>query len=107
MDDIEYDLKWDKLSVDAFGPMEKTKMTLPKGFNVTFIGSEAEIPAMLKGLLDSDYIGMDAEWRPCIAKTDSSSTALFQLSNRKGPFLVDLIALADNMVLDEALCQLF
>jgi hypothetical protein len=53
MESIEYDVKWDKLNEDRFGPMEKSKMTLPKDFVVTFVGSEKEIPAMIKGLQDT------------------------------------------------------
>ena len=70
MESIEYDVKWDKLNEDRFGPMEKSKMTLPKDFVVTFVGSEKEIPVMINGLQDTEYIGMDAEWRPQISKTD-------------------------------------
>ena len=77
MDEIEYNLKWDGLVEDKFGPMDNKKFRLPKDFKVTFVDTEKEIPAMLKGLLDADYIGMDAEWRPQIAKTDACKTALF------------------------------
>ena len=51
---------------------------------------------MIDGLLDQDYIGVDSEWRPVIARNDISRPALFQLSSRKAAFLVDLIGLSND-----------
>jgi hypothetical protein len=41
MDGIDYDTKLDRLIEDKFGPTEPKKLTLPKGFPVLFVGSEA------------------------------------------------------------------
>lgn len=40
MDEIEYNLKWDGLVEDKFGPMDNKKFRLPKDFKVTFVDTE-------------------------------------------------------------------
>jgi len=50
---------------------------------------------------------VDSEWKPALVKFSKSVPALFQISGKKKAFLVDLIALANNPVLDHVLTDLF
>lgn len=62
---------------------------------------------MLEELLDSEYIGVDSEWRPTMTKFDPMRPALLQICNEKRAFLIDLVALANNFVLDKTLSAIF
>ena len=94
---------------DSFGPVsvDPRCMRLPAEVKVTFVDTEETCLEMREVLLASDFIGMDAEWRPAISRRDKERPALFQIANRHAAFLIDLIALADNPVLDEVLSALF
>ena len=50
---------------------------------------------------------MGVEWRPTITKRDKNRPALLQIGNKKAAFLIDLIALEKNAVLDKTLTSLF
>ena len=50
---------------------------------------------------------MDSEWRPTMTKFDNMRPALLQLSDENTAYLIDLVALAANPVLDEILTQIF
>ena len=58
-------------------------------------------------LRNSNYIGMGVEWRPTITKRDKNRPALLQIGNKKAAFLIDLIALEKNAVLEKTLSSLF
>lgn len=94
---------------DFFGPVTKDPkcMKLEKNVTVAFVDSEAKVTDMEQALMDSDFIGMDAEWRPSISRKDAERPALFQIGNRKAAFLIDLVVLANNAVLDRVLTALF
>jgi hypothetical protein len=80
---------------------------MPKHVKVNFVATEEDALNMAMRLVNSDFIGVDSEWRPAIAKQDKSKPALLQLSNRKEAFLVDLVSLLDNPVLDKVLSDIF
>ena len=48
---------------DFFGPRDPSCLSLPPGFPMSQISSEADIP-LLEDLYESNYIGIDAEWKP-------------------------------------------
>ena len=50
---------------------------------------------------------MDSEWRPTMTKFDSMRPALLQLSDENIAYLVDLVALAANPLLDNILTEIF
>jgi hypothetical protein len=45
--------------------------------SVKFVGAQEDIPDLVTGLLDEEFIGVDAEWKPVISKSDISRPALF------------------------------
>ena len=64
---------------DVFGPVSTDSkcMRLEKNVKVAFVNTESQVLDMEKALLDSDFIGMDAEWRPSISRKDCERPALF------------------------------
>ena len=52
-------------------------------------------------------IGMDSEWRPVMSRVEATRPALLQLSDETTAFLIDLVALANNPVLDHVLTEIF
>mmetsp|Transcript_34712 Transcript_34712/g.45654 ORF Transcript_34712/g.45654 Transcript_34712/m.45654 type:complete len:101 (+) Transcript_34712:1915-2217(+) len=50
---------------------------------------------------------MDSEWRPTMTKFDIMRPALLQLSDENTAYLVDLVALASNPLLDNILTEIF
>lgn len=50
---------------------------------------------------------MDSEWRPTMTKLDLMRPALLQLSDQTTAYLIDLVALANNTLLDQTLCEIF
>ena len=105
---IPYDPKFDRQPVDAFAPIKTDNNTLrmPKKIKVHFIGKEEDI-GMLNELVGSSMIGMDSEWRPPISPYDKQRPGLLQLSNDKTTYLIDLVALSNNKLLDEMLANVF
>jgi hypothetical protein len=108
---IEYDIANDPIPVDEFRPFKRLDgspcITLPKEVTVDFVCEEWEVQAMLDELLDSKLIGVDSEWRPQLCKFDKMRPALFQISNARKAYLIDMITLANNDVLDKALAAIF
>ena len=84
----------------------KSVMKLPADVKVTFVGSDEDVPELEK-LKDSPLIGLDAEWRPAMTQFDSQRVGLFQISDHKNAYLIDMIALAASKKLDETLSALF
>ena len=74
--------------------------------NLHFIGSEADVP-LLDRLQGVPMIGMDSEWRPTLNPFTEQRLAIFQLSGETDAYIIDLIALANNQVLDAKLTQIF
>ena len=64
---------------DAFAPVsvDPKCMKLSESVKVTFVATEDACLAMREVLLTSDFIGMDAEWRPAISRRDKERPALF------------------------------
>ena len=52
-------------------------------------------------------IGMDSEWRPTLKPFAEQRLAIFQLSSTTDSYVVDLVALKDNALLDAKLIQIF
>lgn len=52
-------------------------------------------------------IGIDSEWKPQLCKWDRMRPALLQVSNLNAAYLIDLVSLANNSTLDNALCSIF
>jgi len=50
---------------------------------------------------------MDSEWRPTMTKFDIMRPALLQLSDTKTAYLIDLVSLASNTLLDNILTEIF
>jgi len=50
---------------------------------------------------------MDSEWRPTVKPFAEQVLAIFQLSSDTDAYIIDLIALKDNMVLDAMLTEIF
>ena len=50
---------------------------------------------------------MDAEWRPTLTKFTEGRTSILQIADHEKAFIVDLVALANNKVLDKVLTQVF
>ena len=74
--------------------------------SVKFIGTERECQQLRK-LIGKPIVGMDSEWRPTMTKFDSMRPALLQLSDETTAYLVDLVALAANPLLDNILTEIF
>ena len=76
---IVYDLEQDKRPEDKFAPISTSEkcMQLPSEVSIKFVGKHEDIPDMVTGLLDEEFIGVDSEWRPVISRTDISRPALF------------------------------
>lgn len=74
--------------------------------NLHFIGSEADIP-LLDRLQGVPMIGMDSEWRPNVKPFADQRLAIFQLSSETDAYIIDLIALMNNRVLDDKLTSIF
>ena len=108
---IDYDIANDPIPVDKFKPFTRQDgapcICLPSDLKVEFVGEEWAVEAMRVELLDSPLIGVDSEWRPQLCKFDRMRPALFQISNKRVAYLIDLITLANNDVLDKALAQIF
>jgi len=95
------------LPKDIFGPLDSHCMKLASTVKVSFVANQMQVTHMEKALRDSDFIGVNSQCRPAITKRDILRPALFQIANRKEAFLIDLIALANNDVLDKVLISLF
>ena len=50
---------------------------------------------------------MDSEWRPTVKPFGKQRLAIFQLSSETDSFVIDLVALASNEVLDRKLVEIF
>jgi len=50
---------------------------------------------------------MDSEWRPTMTKFDNMRPALLQLADESDAYLIDLVALSGNQLLDEVLTAIF
>ncbi len=74
--------------------------------NLHFIETESQVELLgrLKGV---PMIGMDSEWRPTVKPFAEQKLAIFQLSSATDAYVIDLIALKDNMVLDAMLTEIF
>ena len=104
---IKYNPELDDMPVDQFGPVSKEpSLRLPAHVEVKFIGNEREAQHLRK-LIGKPIVGMDSEWRPTMTKFDSMRPALLQLSDENTAYLVDLVALAANPLLDNILTEIF
>ena len=104
---IKYNPSLDDMPVDQFGPVSEGQcLKLPSHVQVKFIGNQADCQ-QLRSLIGKPIIGMDSEWRPTMTKFDNMRPALLQLSDENTAYLIDLVALAANHVLDEILTQIF
>jgi len=79
---------------------------MKQSIQVHFIGSEADV-AKLNELRGAPLIGMDSEWRPTVKPFADQRLAILQLSSELHAFVIDLIALKDNVVLDVMLTEIF
>ena len=108
MERILYNPAHDLQPEDKFAPSPSTEdaLHLPKEVQVRFIGTEQDV-GHLRQLLGKPFVGMDCEWRPTMTKLDLMRPALLQLSDQSNAFLIDLVALANSVVLDQMLCEIF
>jgi len=107
MANIIYDPDQDFLPPDRFAPLAETPaLRLPEDLVLHFISTEEDVE-LLKKLNGKPMIGMDSEWRPTMTKFDNMRPALLQLADETDGYLIDLVALASNPVLDEVLTAIF
>lgn len=104
--DVQYNPEKDKQIADHFGPIGKGCLTIPDDANLHFIGSEADIP-LLDRLIGVPLIGMDSEWRPTVRPFVEQRLAIFQLSSETDSYVIDLVNLVNNQVLDQKLTEIF
>ena len=105
---IDYDQAKDQRPADKFAPTSVNPcMKLPEHVKIHFVAYERDISFMVQELKDSPLIGIDSEWKPQLCKWDRLRPALLQISNLNTAFLVDLVSLANNPMLDNALCSIF
>lgn len=103
MNNIVYDPAIDALPIDKFGPIaDGPCLQLPNHCQVRFISSVHDVQ-LLKSLIGKEMVGMDSEWRPTMTKFDNMRPALLQLSDENNAYLIDLVSLASNPVLDDVL----
>jgi len=76
------------------------------GINLHFIDSEDKV-ALLDRLIGVPMIGMDSEWRPTVKPFAEQRLAIFQLSSETDAYIIDLISLANNPILDAKLTEIF
>lgn len=81
---------------------------LPEGSEVTFVGTEEDVPKA-RALLDAKVLGVDCEWRPGLIKFHKTRVGLLQIGDDgpAGLFLIDMIALSNSQALDEILTEVF
>ena len=100
---------------DEFLPVKKEDvyMRMPAHLNVYFISDPKDI-IYLKSLVGAPIVGVDCEWRTDMVnrqygnnRKDSGGVAIMQLSSHFDAFVIDMIALCKNPVLDNVLCEIF
>lgn len=57
--------------------------------------------------MNEKLIGVDSEWKPTFKKGEKANVAILQISDKNVAYLIDMIALAKNRVLDKTLCHIF
>ena len=86
--------------------MKDNCLKVSPSINLHFIDSEAKV-SLLDRLVGAPMIGMDSEWRPSIKPFTKQRLAIFQLSSETDAYIIDLIALANNQILDAKLTEIF
>jgi hypothetical protein len=77
--DIVYNPDKEVMQEDKFGPITAGEIiSLPPHIKVEWIGTPEDI-SKLDALLTEQYIGVDSEWRPSLAKFHNTKPALFQI----------------------------
>jgi len=94
---------------DFFGPISSDPncMKLAPDVKVTFVGNEEQVIEMEEVLRNSTFLGLNAKSRHYFYKRKRQVPVLFQICNKNAAFLIDLVALANNAVLDKVLTSLF
>lgn len=62
---------------------------------------------MYEKLKDEEYLGIDSEWKLPLNKEDRTRLPLIQISGLNDAFLIDMLALQDNEILNDCLSKLF
>lgn len=108
LEDVVYDPSKDPEKYDVFGPIttETQCIKLPDHVSVEWISKEEDI-VKLDQLLTEQYIGVDSEWRPSMAKFHKTYPAIFQISGGKTAFLIDFVSLKNSDQLDNKLSEVF
>ena len=98
--------KQDPQTGDTYGPVTQGALKMADTVTVHFIGSEADVP-LLDKLAGASMIGMDSEWRPNVKPFTEQRLAIFQISSKTDAYVIDLITMANNPVLDVKLTEIF
>ena len=107
-DRVEYIPKLDIEFEDWDGPRIYRALRVDSFIKVHFIGHESDVP-LLRGLKDATMIGIDTEWRPILRQFSGRDEriAILQLSSDRQAFVIDMIELNQNHLLDETLTSIF
>jgi hypothetical protein len=94
------------LPPDEFAPEDSNALSYPLDpATVVMVSCTEDLArADLEG---SDVVGFDCEWLPPLISINDSPVALFQIATRSGAFLLDMLQLHDNSLLDSKLLTLF
>jgi len=103
---VTYNANHDPLPNDSFGPINSNCLKVSPSINVHFVDTEDKV-SLLDRLVGAPMIGMDSEWRPSIKPFTEQRLAIFQVSSETDAFIIDLIALANNHILDAKLIEIF
>lgn len=92
--------------IDDFVPENPQALRYPLSpTSIVFVASNEDLAsADLEG---SDVVGFDCEWLPPLISINDSPVALFQIATRNQVFLLDMLRLNENTLLDAKLTSLF